>query len=94
MMSAEDLKKVRSKCGWAGCRNSFLLSSGAPKGWRSLLLFRDNEQSLNGGGLLDVMSLSELQRDTALCPHHVKELDALLTPLHMAIANAPVAGNA
>ena len=61
MMSAEDLKKVRSKCGWAGCRNSFLLSSGAPKGWRSLLLFRDNEQSLNGGGLLDVMSLSELR---------------------------------
>jgi hypothetical protein len=79
MKSIEELKKMPRKCAWDGCRESYLITNGMPKGWRSLLLFRDPEQSSTG--FLDVLTLAEPQRDTSLCPRHVKELDALLEHL-------------
>lgn len=70
-MTLEEYKKIPSVCAWGGCEKTF--TGDMPLGWVWLLAYWRKTPAVN---FLEIGWND--QRDCALCPEHMRELDALL----------------
>ena len=85
-MSVDEVSKMPSGCGWAGCRATTLDPDAA--GWSKLLLYKGPTEA----NFLDI-DPPLMARDCVLCPDHAKNLDEnILRDIGNALRE--VAGNA
>jgi len=82
MMKVEELRSLRIRCAWDGCRQSF--QGAMPRDWRWLVSYWARAPQLALGPAPEI----EWDCDAALCPAHAHALSQCLYP----IVVAPVEG--